>query len=408
MGELVVVPVPTPIPASAKATRPVPILAALSSLSPLALDMYLPALPAITVALGTSAGGLQRTLMVFFIGQGIGMLLAGPLSDRIGRRPLILTGVLLFCLASLGSAFTQSIDALLMLRFLQALGCGTAVVLARSMVHDLFPPREAPRVLSVMALVAGVAPLLAPLIGAVLLTVLGWRAIFLVLAALGVAGIAVTWLYLPESYPASQRGATSYRSAFAAYGRILVNRRGLGYALISGLTSGALFTYLAGAPFVFIEHFGLSPFGFSLLFGVNVAAIMAASYINTRLVGRFGPRLLLDVGIGIFVVAAITLALAGTLGLAGLWGVAVPLVFVVGMHQFVLANSLARLMALFPRNAGAAAATQGALMFALGAAGSGLISLLHNGTPAPMSLVIGLMGVGVLASRFLLMGDRAD
>jgi MFS transporter, DHA1 family, multidrug resistance protein len=401
--ELVVVPAPSPTK-----SPPLYLLAGLASLSPLALDMYLPALPAMTASLGTSPGTIQRTLTVYFAGQCVGMLLAGPLSDRLGRRPLMLIGALVFTLTAFGSAFAQSAESLLTLRFLQALGSGTVVVLARSVVHDVYVARDAPRALSLMALVMGAAPLLAPLIGAGLLTVVGWRSIFALLALLGAGAIAAAWVMLPETHPPGQRGATSYSSAFAAYGRILLNRRGLGYALISGLTSGALFTYLAGAPFVFVDYFGLSPIAFALLFGGNVLGIMLAAAINARLVGRFGPRLLLDFGIVIFVLAATVLALAGSLGIAGIWGVAVPLAFTVGMHQFVLANSLARLMALFPRNAGAAAATQGAVMFVMGAAGSGLVSLLHNGTPAPLCLVIAMMGVGVLASRFLLMGDHAD
>jgi MFS transporter, DHA1 family, multidrug resistance protein len=410
MGALVVIPAPTDAASDvkSKAVRPLLILAGLAGLSPLALDMYLPALPAITSALQTNPGNVQRTLMVFFIGQCIGMLLAGPLSDRIGRRPLILTGVFLFALTSFASAFTQTIDALMMLRFLQAIGCGAAVVLARSVVRDVYPAKDAPRVLSLMALIAGVAPLLSPLLGAALLALAGWRAIFALLSALALVTLIAVWQRLPETYPAAERSTVSVGSAFAAYGRIMLDSRGLGYALISGLTSGALFTYLAASPFVFIDYFGLSPLAFSGLFAVNVSLIMAAAYLNSRLVGRLGAKFLLDVGIVVFVVAATVLALSGTLGIGGLFGVAIPLAFVIGMHQFVLANALARLLALFPGNAGAAAAMQGAMMFALGAAGSGLVSVLHNGTPAPLCLVIGLMGVAVLASRMLLMGQHID
>lgn len=359
------------------------LLGMLVAFGPLAIDLYLPALPAMAAGLAASAAQVQLSITVFLAGFALGMLFYGPLSDRYGRRPLLLAGIALFAGASLGCLLAPAVEPLIVARFLQALGGGAASVLARAVVRDVFHPSEALRNLSLMAMVTAVAPLVAPLLGSALLAALGWRAPFAALLLWGVLSLGVVWRWLPESLPAAQRGQLPLRAAFAAYFRLLADPRALGLVLAGGMSFAAMFAYITGGPFYFIELNGLSPLAYSLLFAANALGIFTANWLNSRLVRARGAATLAGVGC--------VLAFLAALGLP--WVVALPaalplviaaLFVVVSMTGLLGANCVGLLMARYPHNAGAAAALFGAAQFGFGMLASAAVSLGHDGSGQPL------------------------
>lgn len=267
------------------------LLSALVAFGPLSIDMYLPSLPAIAADLGASDAQVQRSISGFLVGFCVGMLFYGPLSDRFGRRPVLLAGIALYLFSSLACALADSPGQLVLLRVLQALGGGAASVLARAMVRDLYPLGEAARMLALMHMVTMLAPLAAPLLGGYLMLWAGWRALFVVLALFAGLCLLAVWR-VAESHPPERRGG-SLAQAFLAYGRLLGDRRALGYVLCMGLAFAGMFAYISAAPFVFIEHFGVRAERFGWFFGLNILGVMLATWCSARLVRRHGPRPLL-------------------------------------------------------------------------------------------------------------------
>ncbi len=376
------------------------LLGSLVMVGPLAIDMYLPSLPDIAADLAAHPGDVQQTITVFLLGFAAGMLVYGPVSDRFGRRPIIAGGLGLFLVASILCAVADGIGALTAARVLQAIGGGAASALARAVAKDLFSTEGAARVLSLMAMVMAVAPLVAPTIGGQILLVADWRAIFYTLAAFGAAGLLATLTLLPESLPPSARVGIRLLGAFTAYGRILVDRRAQADLVSGSFNSAAMFAYIAGTPFVYIEYFGVPAQWYGALFGANVVALVIASALNARYVARFGVRRTTRLAIAVGAVGGAALLAAGLTGIGGLWGIAVPLLLVIGVSAPVAANCTARLMGLFPASAGAASALFGATRFGLGAAASALVGVLHDATPLAMCLVVAGCCFLAFAGRF--------
>lgn len=371
----------------AREGRFVLLLGALVAFGPLAIDLYLPALPAIGAGLAASAEKVQLSITVFLAGFSLGMLFYGPISDRYGRRTVMLTGIALFALASLACMLATSVDQLIVARFVQALGGGAASVLARAVVRDVYPPTEAIRKLSLMAMVTAIAPLLAPLLGSLLLAQFGWRGTFAAVLLWGLFSLLVVWFQLPETLPAERRGQMSLGRAFAIYGSLLLDPVALGLLLAGGMSFAAMFAYITGSPFYFIELQHFSPLAFSLVFAANALGIFAANYLNSRLVKRQGAAVMAGVGSGVGFVGAILLWVAS--GVSD----AVPAVIgglfvVVSMTGLLGANCVGLLMARYPNNAGAAAAMFVASQFGLGMLASATISYLHDPSGRAMALVI--------------------
>lgn len=380
--------------------RLIVLLAALVAFGPLSIDMYLPSLPLIAADLGASESQIQMTIGVFLAGLCIGMLLYGPLSDRFGRRRLLLGGIVLYMLASLGCVLAAGAGQLVFWRTLQAFGGAAASVLARTIVRDLFPLADAARMLSLMHLVTMIATLIAPLAGGYLILVAGWRVIFIVLLVLaGLCLLFVAWK-IPETHPAHARGV-SIGIAFRAYGHIVLQPQALGYILCMGLSFGGMFAFITASPFVYIQYFGVSPQHYAWLFSLNIAGIMIITLLNARLVTRFGPQRLLLLGAGIAAFSGLGLALFGGNGIGGLSVIAACLVCFISVTGLLGANCVASLLARFPGQAGAAAGLAVALQFGLGTVCSALVSALHDGSPLPMSLVIGSAGIGSLLALLL-------
>jgi DHA1 family bicyclomycin/chloramphenicol resistance-like MFS transporter len=369
------------------------VLSALIAFGPVSIDMYLPALPAIARDLGGGASGAELSLSAFFFGFGAGQLLYGPLADRFGRRPPLFFGLALFIAASAGCALAPGMGALIAFRFLEALGGAAGPVLARAIVRDLYDRDRGARILSLMVLIMGVAPLLAPVIGGQVLVLAGWRAIFWILAAFGALCMAATFSVLPETLAPEKRLGESLFALVRFYLDLMRDRRYLAYALSGAAMSGGLFAYLTGSPFVFITLYGVPPEHFGFVFGLNALGIMAAAAINGRLVVRLGADRLLAFGTSLGALSGIVLALVAAAGFDGFPGLLTPLFLFVSSIGFVGANSMAGALALYPSRAGIASALSGTLQFLIGGLGGALVGLLADGTALPMAGVIAAAGL---------------
>lgn len=380
--------------------RLIVLLAALVAFGPLSIDMYLPSLPMIAEDLMATQAEIQLTISSFLIGLFIGMLFYGPLSDKVGRRPLLLGGITLYLLASIACFLAVSADWLIASRFLQALGAAAASVLARAIVRDLFPLNEAARVLSLMHLVTMVATLIAPLIGGYLILVTGWRALFIVLFVFAALVLLFSVWKMPETHHGSARGS-SFLAVYKAYGLILLQPVAVGYILCMSLTFAGMFAYITASPFVYIEYFGVQPQVYAWLFSLNIGGVIVLVSLNARYVGRFGTQRLLWLGAGLAAASGLVLLLSGVTGLGGLPLIILGLLGFVSVTGVLGANCMASLLSRFPDQAGAAAGIAVATQFGLGALASSLVSVLHDGTPLAMGLIIGLLGCGSLLALLL-------
>lgn len=376
-------------------------LAFLTAFAPMAVDMYLPALPAMGRTFSVSQEAVQWSLSAFFLGYGAGQLVWGPLGDRFGRRGPAAVGIVLFVAASIGCALAPSIEMVIACRFVQAVGACAAPVLARAMVRDIFAGDKAASVLSLMMVVMGVAPMIAPLIGGQLLAFFDWRAVFWALAAFGVFGLAIL-SRLPETLPQDRRIPARPSSMIKGYAQLMANRTYMGYALCGGFILAGLFAYISGTPFVYIEIFGVSPQAYGLLFGLNAVALMIGNSINSRAVLKFGKDRILAVACGLATTFGAILLAAGATGYGGLPGIVVPLFFFMSNVGVIIANAMAGALGVFPRIAGSASALAGSFQFAFGAAAGWAVAALADGTPLPMTAVIFTVSLGALASYLLL------
>ncbi|AGI23681.1 MFS family transporter [Pseudomonas sp. ATCC 13867] len=390
----------------ARPQRLIPLLAALVAFAPLSIDTYLPSLPLIARDLGAGESDVQMTISVFLAGLCLGMLGYGPLSDRFGRRRLLLGGIVLYLLATIGCIVADSSTSLILWRFLQALGGASAAVLARAIVRDLFPLAEAARVLSLMHLVTMFATLVAPLLGSLLADIAGWRAIFAALLGFALMCLLAVTLRIPETHPSDNRGR-SVADAFRAYWIIATDARAIGYLLCMGLPFGGMFAFITASPFVYIELFGVSPQTYAWLFSMNIGGIIVVTWLNARLVGRLGPQRMLGFGSLVALLAGLGLLFCGSTGIGGLPAIAACLLAYVSVTGLLGANCVASLLALFPRQAGAAAGLAVAGQFAIGAGLSALVGALANGTPLPMCAVVGSAGIGCFLAFLMLRAGNA-
>ncbi|RAU18905.1 Bcr/CflA family drug resistance efflux transporter [Nitrincola tibetensis] len=380
--------------------RLIVLLAALVAFGPLSIDMYLPSLPLIAEDLGAVQSDIQLTISSFLIGLFIGMLFYGPLSDKLGRRPLLLAGISLYLVASVACVLASSAQWLIALRFLQALGAAAASVLARAIVRDLFPISEAARVLSLMHLVTMIATLIAPLVGGYLILLAGWRALFVVLFIFALVVLAFCVWKIPETHHGSSRG-TSFAAVYKAYGNILLQPVAVGYILCMSLTFAGMFAFITASPFVYIEYFGVSPQTYAWLFSMNIGGIIVLVSLNARYVGQWGTQRLLWLGASLAAASGLVLFCATLFDIGGLTLIVLALFSFVSVTGVLGANCMASLLSRFPEQAGAAAGIAVATQFGLGALASGLVSWLHDGTPWVMSWIIGLLGCGSLMALLL-------
>ena len=374
------------------------ILGSLTAMGPLAHDMYLPSFPAIAREFGATASAVQATLAIYFIGLAVGQIVYGPLSDRLGLKGPLLFGLLLFVGASIGCAVATSVRALVMWRLVQSLGGCAGMMVPRAVVRDRFDARDSIHVLSLLMLVMGLAPILAPLAGGQLLVAFGWRSIFLALAGYATLGSAAVSLLLPESLAPERRRRDTLGKVFSVYATLLRDRIYMAYIVSGGLIFAGMFAYIAASPFVFIELFHVAPERFGLFFGTNAVGLIAASQINGRLARRVNPRTILRVVLPMAAVAGLALLVSASTGAGGFPGILVPLFVFVASLGFVSPNTTALAMAPHGQVAGSASALLGTVQFLLGAGAASLAGALGSGTAVPLGVVV----AGCGCSAFLI------
>ncbi len=375
-------------------TRLILILGAVVAIGPLSIDMYLPALPHLQDYFRSDAGSVQLTLAAYFAGIALGQLLYGPISDRWGRRPPLLFGLAGFVLTSVACAYAPTIEVLILSRFLQAMTGCAGMVITRAIVRDLYPPQDMARVLSLLVLVMGVAPVLAPSLGSLVLRYGDWPAMFWILALFGAACLlAVAWA-IPETLSPQRRHASlSLHSAFGHYRQVLSHRRFVGYALAGGVAQAGMFAYISASAFVFIGEYGFSPGQFAALFGLNAFGLIVASQLNRHALGRYPAQHVLSWAVFSYGLSGVVMSMAAASGIGGVYGVAVPLWICLSCLGFTFPNSTAAAMAPFGDRAGAASAMLGTMQFGVAGLASAMVGWFEGNGALPMALVIAGCGL---------------
>ena len=371
-------------------------LGSLTALGPLSIDMYLPSFQAIARDLTASPAQVQLTLAVFFVALGIGQAFYGPLSDRFGRRRPLCFGLALYVLASAGCALARSIEVLVAWRFAQALGGCAGMVIARAVVRDRFDEREAARFFSLLILVTGLAPILAPSIGGQILVFFSWRAIFWTLAGFALVGFITATFALPESLPPERRTEGGVATALRVYSRLLRDRAFMRYALSGALVISGMFAYIFGSPFVFMQIYGVRPERFGWIFGAIALGLISASQLNRVVLARVAGARILSHALVVTAAAGVILLVMAWTGVGGLAGLLGPLFVYIASLGFVLPNVIATALGPQGRNAGTASALLGTLQFGAGAIVGALLGVLGDGTAVPMAGLIAACGLSAL------------
>lgn len=372
------------------------LLALVTALDAMAIDMYLPGMPAMAEAFDVPPGRIQQTLSVFLAGLAIGQGLYGPLLDRFGRRLPLLVGVGIFVLGSIWAALAQSVEALMVARFVQALGAAAGLVAPRAIVADLCDMKESARIFSLLMQVMMIAPVVAPLLGGFLLGHGGWRFIFWALASLGAIGLVWGLRAVPDSLAPDARTALSVGGVLRAYGRQLRHGVFMCYALAGGMIMGSLFTYISASAFVFTDHYALTPTQFSYVFAANSIALVIGGGISNALLKRgVATQNAMLMGMALHAVAG-GLLFALTLWAApGLVLYASVLAVAVGAMGLIFGNVTALTMACAGRQAGVASALMGVIHYLVAALIGYGVSLLPQG-PATLPMALAFCGVASL------------
>lgn len=379
------------------------ILSTMTAFGPFATDMYLASFPSMARDLGTTLTRVQITLSIFFVGLALGQLIYGPLVDRYGRRRPLLAGITVFTLASVGCVFVRDVDTLITLRLIQSLGGCAGMIIGRTIIRDLYNEGEAARVLSLMMAVLSFGPVIAPLLGGLLLLVAGWRVMFVVLTLLGLLCFTLTASWLPETLPPEQRSRQPLSAVFITFGRLLVRREFIVPALAGSVPLSCMFAFITGSPYVFMQLHGVNEQQYGLLFGVVACAILIAAQVNRIALRHWSPRQVLPWGLRVNLLASISLLLVA--GSAHLWVLMIPLWLCIATMPMIAANSAAIAMAASGREAGSASSMYGLMQFGFASVASSAVSALHNGSAYPMAIVI--LSAGILGNVVYLLRQRS-
>ncbi|CAA9371760.1 MAG: Multidrug resistance transporter, Bcr/CflA family [uncultured Propionibacteriaceae bacterium] len=380
------------------------VLGALSAISPLTIDMYLPALPQLTEEMQATPPQAQMTITGLLAGLGLGQLVVGPLSDAVGRRKPLLLGLAAHALASLLCVIAPSITLLSVTRTLQGVAGAAVAVVAMAMVRDLFSGLRAAQLLSRLVLVMGVAPILAPSFGSALLRVTSWQGIFVVLSVTAGLLFILALVALPETLPPSRRVSARPGQSLRAYGVLFKDKIFLAMVGVAGLMFATMFAYIAGSSFVLQEIYRLTPQQFGVAFGLNGIGLILMTQINPMLVKRHGPVKVLTASVTVAFLAALVLLVVTMTSFGGLVGFLVPLWFVISSAGLSFPNAPAIALNRHGEAAGTAAALLGSAQFLIGGLTAPLVGALDNGTPVPMAAVI--VGTTGLASLLLFLTRR--
>lgn len=377
------------------------ILGALSAFGPLSIDMYLPSLPSMARELQTSESLTQLSLTACLLGLSLGQLLVGPQSDIKGRRGPLLWGLVVYTLSSFLCALSPSIWMLIILRFIQGFAGSAGIVISRAVMRDLYSGSEMIKFSALLMLINGVAPILAPVLGAQILWVTSWRGVFFVLSAVGILMLLAVLFSLPETLPLNKRSSAGFHNTLTTFRILITDRSFMGYALPQGLVAAAMFAYISGSPFVIQNIYGASPQLFSLFFAINGLGIILAGQITGRLASRISAVKLFVSGIILASLGGTSLLTAILLG-AGLPGILPPLFFVVSSLGIVGSSGTALAMEKYGHSAGSASALLGLFSFIFGAVFAPLVGIAGSNTALPMGIIIAITDVSALVFYLVL------
>ena len=380
------------------------LLAALTAIGPLSTDMYLASLPDIARQFDASTAQVQLTISSYLIGFAVGQIVYGPLSDRHGRKPVLLAAVALYCVASLACALATSIEMLIVARAVQALGGSGGIVLARAIVRDLYSGARAGRELSVMGAVMALAPVLAPIAGGLLQTGFGWRSVFFTLVGVGLIGAAIVWPLLPETLPERAAEPVSPSSMLKSYREVARNPAYLAYLGLASTGFGGLFAWISGTSFVLQNLYGLTPFQFGVAFAVGSVGYMVGTTLAARLVMRLGIDRTLGIGAGAMAAGGLSMVAAVALGLASAASLVLPMALYLAGLGMVLPQAIAGAMTPFPERAGAASALLGFIQQSAAALCGAVVGWLLGQSAWPLAAAVAVMGC---ASLLLWISTRA-
>jgi DHA1 family bicyclomycin/chloramphenicol resistance-like MFS transporter len=380
------------------------LLAALSAVGPLTTDMYLPSLPDIARHLSASTVQVQLTISAYLIGFALGQIFYGPVSDRHGRKPVLIAAMGLYCAASLACALSTSIEMLIVARFVQALGGSGGIVLARAIVRDLYSGARAGRELSVMGAVMALAPVLAPIAGGLLQTGFGWRSVFFTLVGVGLIGAGVVWPLLPETLLARAAEPVSPASMLKSYRVVASNPAYLAYLGLASTGFGGLFAWISGTSFVLQNLYGLTPFQFGVAFAVGSVGYMGGTMLAAQLVMRLGIDGTLGIGAGAMAAGGLGMVMAVALGLTSAASLVLPMALYLAGLGMVLPQAIAGAMTPFPERAGAASALLGFIQQSAAALCGAVVGWLLGQSAWPLAAAVAVMGC---ASLLLWISTRA-
>ncbi|MFZ0844355.1 MAG: multidrug effflux MFS transporter [Pseudolabrys sp.] len=373
------------------------LLAALSAVAPLTTDMYQPSLPNIAQQLSASTAQVQLTISAYLIGFALGQIFYGPLSDRHGRKPVLLCAVALYCVASLVCALSDSVEMLIVARFAQALGGSGGVVLARAIVRDLYSGARAGRELSLIGSVTALAPVLAPVVGGILQTGFGWRSIFVTLVIAGLASGGMVWLRLPETLATRAAEPVSPVNMLKSYRVVARHPAFLAYLGISTASYAGLFAWISGASFVLQNLYGLTPFNFGIAFALGSIGYMTGTLIAARLVARLGLDGIIGLGSVAVSIGGLGMVAAVALGLTSAISLVLPVAVYLAGLGMVLPQTIAGAMTPFPERAGTASALLGFIQQSAAALCGAVVGWLLGANAWPMAIAVAVMGCTTLA-----------
>lgn len=384
------------------------LMGALAAIGPLAIDMYLPAFGAMATDLQVPQGLVERTLASYLLGLALAQLAYGPLADRFGRKPPILLGLTLFTIASIACSVSQDINHLLFWRVVQAFGGAAGMVVPRAVIRDYLGTREAAQALSMLMLIMGVMPILAPLLGGQAVTLGSWRTVFHIMALVGLALIIAVAVKMQESLHPDKRIPLALGAITQNYKLLLRHKSFMGYTLAGGLGTAGMFAYISGSPLVFISIYGVDPRWFGLLFGLNAAALIISAQVSARMLNKHTPRRLLTIAQFSLVIMTLLAVILTIFGLINLSLLMLCLMGFMASQGFVSPNAAALALAEQGPRLGTASALMGSIHMVCGSLAGFAVSSWHTGSPLPLTSVLaGCAILSWLSGRYAMKHTRA-
>lgn len=391
---------------NAQIVRAAIVLGLLSVIGPLAIDMYLPALPAIAKDLNTNSAAVQQSLMAFMLAFAVGQLIYGPISDMFGRKPPLYAGIGIFLIGTIGAAFAPSIEWLIAFRLVQGLGACAPMSLPRAIVRDNYTGAPAAQLMSLIMLVFSVSPILAPLTGSFVIQFGDWRTLFYVMTATGVLGLLLVAFVLKETRPKSARTDSNLSSALGAYWQLLRDGRFMGLTLIGTFGMSSFMAFLGNSSFIYIQHYGLTPTQYSIAFSVNAVSFFAVSQATGFLVGKFGLNRVVKIAVTGYVASMVALLAVYLSGIDSVWVLGGFMFVAFGFLGLVLPSTSVLAMEEQGEIAGSASALMGTVQMVVAAVVMGIVGAFSDGTARPMVVAFAACAIAAFAITQLTLSRR--